>query len=42
MMGLTHYFDNSVAGSAHGVKQGGLTEQLNADIYELLSEARCE
>jgi len=26
MMGLTHFFDNEVAGSAHGVEKGGLTE----------------
>ncbi|MFC1502969.1 dipeptidase [Pseudomonadota bacterium] len=26
MMGLTHFFDNQVAGSAHGVNKGGLTE----------------
>ena len=26
MMGLTHHFDNAVAGSAHGVEKGGLTE----------------
>ncbi|MCZ8203780.1 dipeptidase [Gemmatimonas sp.] len=25
MMGLTHFFDNEVAASAHGVSQGGLT-----------------
>lgn len=25
MMGLTHFFDNEVAGSAHGVSHGGLT-----------------
>ena len=25
MMGLTHFFDNAVAGSAHGVTHGGLT-----------------
>ena len=25
MMGLTHFFDNAVAGSAHGLAQGGLT-----------------
>jgi len=25
MMGLTHFFDNEVAGSAHGVTHGGLT-----------------
>ena len=26
MMGLTHFFDNAVAASAHGVSKGGLTE----------------
>jgi microsomal dipeptidase-like Zn-dependent dipeptidase len=26
MFGLTHFFDNEVGGSAHGVDQGGLTE----------------
>lgn len=26
MMGLTHFFDNEVAASAHGVSRGGLTE----------------
>jgi microsomal dipeptidase-like Zn-dependent dipeptidase len=26
MMGLTHFFDNEVAGSAHGARKGGLTE----------------
>ncbi len=26
MMGLTHFFDSHVAGSAHGVNKGGLTE----------------
>lgn len=26
MMGLTHFFDNELAGSAHGVAKGGLTE----------------
>jgi membrane dipeptidase len=26
MTGLTHFFDNEVAGSAHGVAKGGLTE----------------
>lgn len=25
LMGLTHFFDNEVAGSAHGLKKGGLT-----------------
>ncbi len=26
MLGLTHFFDNEVAGSAHGLEKGGLTE----------------
>ena len=26
MIGLTHFFDNEVGGSAHGVEKGGLTE----------------
>lgn len=26
MMGLTHFFDNAVGGSAHGINKGGLTE----------------
>ncbi len=26
MVGLTHFFDNEVGGSAHGLKKGGLTE----------------
>ncbi len=26
MVGLTHFFDNEVGGSAHGVERGGLTE----------------
>jgi microsomal dipeptidase-like Zn-dependent dipeptidase len=26
MIGLTHFFDNEFAGSAHGVQKGGLTE----------------
>ena len=26
MIGLTHFFDNKLAGSLHGVKKGGLTE----------------
>jgi membrane dipeptidase len=26
MIGLTHFFDNEVGGSAHGIKKGGLTE----------------
>lgn len=31
MMGLTHFFDNEVAGSAHGVARGGLTA-LGRDV----------
>jgi microsomal dipeptidase-like Zn-dependent dipeptidase len=31
MMGLTHFFDNEVAGSAHGVSRGGLTP-LGRDV----------
>jgi microsomal dipeptidase-like Zn-dependent dipeptidase len=27
MIGLTHFFDNEYAGSAHGLEKGGLTEQ---------------
>jgi membrane dipeptidase len=27
MMSFTHFFDNAMAGSAHGVEKGGLTEQ---------------
>lgn len=26
MIGLTHFFDNEVGGSAHGIKKGGLTD----------------
>jgi membrane dipeptidase len=26
MLGLTHFFDNAVGGSAHGVRKGGLTD----------------
>jgi len=26
MMGLTHFFDNEVGGSAHGAEKNGLTE----------------
>ena len=26
MMGLTHFFDNAIGGSAHGVSKGGLTD----------------
>ena len=26
MMGLTHFFDNAIGGSAHGIDKGGLTE----------------
>ena len=31
MLGLTHFFDNEVAGSAHGVTKGGLTS-LGRDV----------
>ncbi len=31
MLGLTHFFDNEVAGSAHGVSRGGLTP-LGRDV----------
>lgn len=38
MAGLTHFFDNRVAGSMHGVDKGGLTEfgvQVVADMQQL-------
>ena len=37
-VGLTHFFDNELGGSAHGVEQGGLTElgrQVVAELAEL-------
>jgi membrane dipeptidase len=35
MIGLTHFFDNDYAGSAHGVKKGGLTELGRQTIIEM-------
>lgn len=35
MMGLTHFFDNEVAASAHGVSKGGLT-RLGRDVVRRL------
>ena len=37
MMGLTHFFDNAVGGSAHGLAKGGLTE-LGADVLRRMEE----
>ncbi|PSW05449.1 dipeptidase [Photobacterium lipolyticum] len=37
MMGLTHFFDNQIAGSAHGVNKGGLTELGRALIPQMES-----
>jgi microsomal dipeptidase-like Zn-dependent dipeptidase len=38
MVGLTHFFDNDVAGSAHGVEQGGLTD-LGRELVRALESA---
>ena len=38
MVGLAHFFDNAVAGSAHGVEKGGLTALGRELVAEL--EAR--
>jgi microsomal dipeptidase-like Zn-dependent dipeptidase len=38
MIGLTHFFDNDLAGSAHGVSKGGLTEKGREVVRRL--EAR--
>jgi microsomal dipeptidase-like Zn-dependent dipeptidase len=35
MIGLTHFFDNEYAGSAHGVEKGGLTELGRQTIHEM-------
>jgi len=35
MIGLTHFFDNEVGGSAHGINKGGLTDFGRALIPEL-------
>jgi membrane dipeptidase len=37
MMGLTHFFDNRVGGSAHGVTKGGLTE-LGRQVVRRMEE----
>jgi microsomal dipeptidase-like Zn-dependent dipeptidase len=37
MMGLTHFFDNEVAGSAHGVSKGGLTD-LGREVIRRIEE----
>jgi microsomal dipeptidase-like Zn-dependent dipeptidase len=34
-MGLTHFFDNEVGGSAHGIGHGGLTELGRAVVREM-------
>ncbi|MFP6680630.1 MAG: dipeptidase, partial [Gammaproteobacteria bacterium] len=35
MMGLTHFFDNAIGGSVHGVSKGGLTNFGRAVINEM-------
>lgn len=35
LMGLTHFFDNEVGGSAHGIEQGGLTELGRKVVKEM-------
>ena len=35
MAGLTHFFDNDLAGSMHGVEQGGLTETGRAAVTRM-------
>ena len=35
MMGIAHFFDNQVGGSAHGVERGGLTELGRAAVREM-------
>lgn len=35
IMGLTHFFDNAVGGSAHGVAKGGLTEFGRTVLVEM-------
>lgn len=37
MVGLTHFFDNEVGGSAHGLSKGGLTE-LGVRVVGLMEE----
>ena len=35
MIGLTHFFDNEFAGSAHGIQKGGLTEKGRTLVREM-------
>ena len=35
MIGLTHFFDNDYAGSAHGVEKGGLTQLGRQTLIEM-------
>jgi membrane dipeptidase len=35
MIGLTHFFDNAYAGSAHGIEKGGLTDLGRQTIVEM-------
>src|SRR5262249_59127734 len=39
MVGLAHFFDNEIAGSAHGVAKGGLTP-LGREVVRRLEEKR--
>lgn len=39
MMGLAHFYDNAVAGSAHGVHKGGLTA-LGREVLQRLEDLR--
>lgn len=39
IMGLTHFFDNEVGGSAHGLKKGGLTE-FGREVIPRLEERK--
>lgn len=39
MLGLTHFFDNEVAGSAHGMNKGGLTD-LGRAVIKRMEERR--
>ncbi|KAL6055194.1 Peptidase, M19 (Membrane dipeptidase) family [Balamuthia mandrillaris] len=37
MMGMTHFFDNDLGGSAHGVEKGGITE-FGKRVFERMEE----
>ncbi len=37
MFGLTHFFDNEVGGSAHGVSKGGLSD-FGVQVLALMDE----